>query len=171
LVAACVVASSAALAGWKEQGTAEASFKATGPAGLKILGKTTEVDLADDGKDLSVTVKVDSIDTDNSLRNGHMKEDIEAEKFPTLGLKVPLSALQVPEDGKSVEAQATGTLTLHGQSKELPFRYKASCKGGTCEVEGSADIKLSDFGIKPRKYLGIGVRDEVTIATSFKVSK
>lgn len=168
--ACCVVTSSMALAGWTEKGTAQASFKATGVAGLKFVGKTSDVDIADDGKDLTVSLKIDSIDTDNSIRNGHMKEDVEMSKFPTMALKVPLASI-ASEDGKSVEKDLKGTLSFHGQTKEIPFHYKASCKGGVCDVEGSADIKLSDFGVKPRKYLGIGVHDEVTIGATFQVAK
>lgn len=169
--ALCVVVSSVALAGWSKQGEAEASFKATGPAGLKIVGKTTAVDVADDGSNLTVTVKVMEIDTDNSLRNSHMKEDLQGEQFPLITLKVPLASLKVPEDGKSIEADAKGTFGLHGQTKEIPFHYKATCSGGTCDIDGSADIGMKDYGVKIRSYLGITVKDGVTVMAKFKVKK
>lgn len=169
--AMCVVLSSVAFAGWSKKGTPQASFKGTGVAGLKFVGKTSDVEITDDGKDLTLTVKIDSIDTDNSIRNGHMKEDVEMTKFPTMSLKVPLAAIAAPEDGKSIEKDTKGSLTFHGQTKEIPFHYKASCKAGVCDVDGSADIKLSDFGVKPRKYLGVGVHDEVGISATFQVAK
>ncbi|MEW6429972.1 MAG: YceI family protein [Myxococcota bacterium] len=166
-----VVTASLALAGWAKQGDAEATFKATGPAGLKIVGKTTAVEVADDGAHLTVTVKATEIDTDNSLRNSHMKEDIEAEKFPLITLKVPVASLKVPEDGQSVEAETRGVFGMHGQTKEIPFKYKASCKGGSCDVDGTADINLKDYGVKIRSYLGITVKPEVTVGAKFKVRK
>lgn len=169
--ALCVVVSSVALAGWAKQGDAEASFKATGPAGLKIVGKTSAVDVADDGTNLTVTVKVMEIDTDNSLRNSHMKEDLEGEKFPLITLKVPLASLKIPDDGKSVEADTRGTFGLHGQTKEIPFHYTASCKGGVCDIDGSADISMKEYGVKIRSYLGITVKDGVTVMAKFKAKK
>ncbi|MEW5743131.1 MAG: YceI family protein [Myxococcota bacterium] len=171
VVGLCVLAGAAASAGWSKTGNAEATFKATGPAGFKIVGKTSAVDVADDGTSLTVTVKLKEIDTDNSLRNGHMQEDLEAEKFPLITLKVPLASLKVPDDGKSVEAESKGVFGLHGQTKEIPFKYKASCKGGACDVEGSADINLKDYGVKVRSYLGITVKPEVSVATKFQVKK
>lgn len=168
-VAVCALSSAVALAGWSKTGDAEASFRAKGPAGFKIVGKTKAVDVADDGTNLTVTVKLQEIDTDNDLRNSHMKEDLEAEKFPLITLKVPLASLKVPEDGKSVEAEAKGTFGIHGQTKDIPFKYKASCKGGVCDIEGSADINLKDHGVKIRSYLGITVKPEVAVETKFKV--
>jgi polyisoprenoid-binding protein YceI len=170
-VGLCVLVGAAASAGWSKSGTAEATFKAIGPAGFKIIGKTSAVDVADDGTSLTVTVKLKEIDTDNSLRNTHMQEDLEADKYPLVTLKVPLAFLQVPDDGKSVEAQSRGVFGLHGQSKEIPFKYKASCKGGTCDVEGSADINLKDYGVKVRSYLGITVKPEVSVAAKFQLKK
>lgn len=166
-----VVTASLALAGWSKQGDAEAAFKASGPAGLKIVGKTSAVDVADDGTTLTVTVKLQEIDTDNSLRNGHMKEDLEADKFPLITLKVPIASLKVPEDGKSVDAEIKGVFGLHGQTKEIPFKYKATCKGGSCDIDGSADINLKDYGVKIRSYLGITVKPDVTVTAKFKVKK
>lgn len=171
LAALCVVTASLALAGWSKQGDAEATFKATGPAGLKIVGKTSAVEVADDGTNLTVTVKATEIDTDNSLRNSHMKEDIEAEKFPLITLKVPLASLKVPEDGKSTDGETKGVFGFHGQTKEIPFKYKATCKGDSCDIDGTADINMKDYGVKIRSYLGITVKPDVTVGAKFKVKK
>jgi polyisoprenoid-binding protein YceI len=167
MVGLCVLAASTALAGWTQTGAAEA----TGPAGFKIVGKAKTVVVADDGKDLSVTVKVKDVDTDNSLRDGHMQEDLEAEKFPLLTLKVSDASLKVPEDGQSVDAEGKGVFGIHGQTKELPFKYKATCKGGVCDIDASADINLKDFGVKIRSYLGITVKSEIGITAKFQVKK
>src|SRR5262245_35775089 len=80
-------------------GGASAGFKATGPGGLNIDGKTSEMDVADDGTTVSVTVKLTSIDTGMELRNKHTKEDLEADKFPTATIKVARSALKFGSSG------------------------------------------------------------------------
>lgn len=154
-----------ALARWSQQGEGLANFKAVGPAGFKILGKTKAVDVSDDGKSLTVTIKLADLDTDNGLRDQHMLEDLEAAKFPTCSLGVPLEALK---EGAS-NAQAKGTFSLHGKSKEVPFTYTATCTGGVCDVEGTADVNLKDYDVKVRSYLGITVKPEVRVAARFQV--
>jgi polyisoprenoid-binding protein YceI len=158
---------SAALANWTEQGEGSSSFKATGPAGFKIVGATKSVAVSDDGKTFTATVKLAEIDTDNSLRNKHMLEDLEAAKYPTCALSVPSEAIK---EGVS-DAQATGTFSMHGKTKAVPFKYTTKCTAGVCDVEGSADLNLKDFDIKIRSYLGITVKPEVSVSTRFQIKK
>src|SRR4051812_19234321 len=85
-------------------GAGSAGFKAAGPAGMNIDGKTSEVTVDDDGTMVAVTVKLANIDTGMSLRNKHTKEDLEADKYPTTTLRVPRAALKFPAPG----AQSSG---------------------------------------------------------------
>lgn len=171
VVAVAVVVIASVAFAWSKGGEATVTFKATGPAGFKIDGKGTGLDVKDDGKALQVTVALKELDTGMGLRNKHMLEDLEAEKFPTVTLSVPLASLKVPDDGKSIEADGKGTFGMHGQTKELPFKYKASCKGGTCDIDATADLNMKDFGIKIRSYMGITVKNEVAIGAKFQVKK
>ena len=160
-----------AFAAWTQVGDGTASFDAKGPAGFKIHGSGKNVTVTDDGAALAVSLALKDIDTDNSLRNKHMLEDTQAEQFPRMTLSAPLAAIKAPEDGKSVEAEASGTLTLHGQSKPLPFKYTASCKGGECTIDATANINVNDFGIKIRSYLGVTVKPDVVIGAKFTVRR
>lgn len=161
--------SPSAHASWTKQGEAVATFKATGPAGFGIVGKTSSVDITDNGTSLTITVKLMDIDTDNGLRNRHMREDLEAEKFPLISLTVPWSDLRIPAEGATVEAQGKGNFGIHGKTKDIPFSYKVHCKGGLCNVEGSAEINLKDYGINIRRYLGITVKPDISIAATFQL--
>jgi polyisoprenoid-binding protein YceI len=156
---------------WGKEGDAKASFKATGPAGLKIVGEASALNVKDDGKTISLTVPLKDIDTGMSLRNGHMREDLEANKFPDIVLTVPADSLKGFEDGKSFDGESKGTIALHGKTKEVPFKYKVACKAAVCTVDGSADINLADYGVKVRSYLGITVKPEVAIGAQFKLKK
>jgi polyisoprenoid-binding protein YceI len=153
-----------------QDGEGEATFDAKANVGLKIHGECKKVKVADDGKALTITIAIADIDTDNSLRNKHMSEDMHADKFPNVVLSVPLDKLKVPDSGKSVEAEVPGTFNIHGVSKEVTFKYKATCNA-TCEVEGSAALNLSDFGVKVRSYLGATVKPDITVGAKFKVKK
>lgn len=165
-----LLAAPLAFAGWTQEGEGSATFDAKGPAGFKIHGTAKNVTVKDDGKALTISLALSDVDTDSDLRNRHMLEDLEAEKFPTITLSVPVDALK-SEDGKTTEAQAKGTFELHGQKKDVTFKYKAKCKAGACEVDGSADLNLSDFGVKIRKYLGITVKPDIVVGAKFTVKK
>lgn len=164
---ACALCATLAFAGWTKQGDGQANFKAIGPAGFKIVGSAKSLEVKDDGSNLLVTVKLADLDTDNSLRNKHLLEDLEAAKFPVCTLTVPLAALQ--EGATDLVAQ--GTFSLHGKSKTVPFKYTSKCAQGVCDVEGSADLNLKDFEIKVRSYLGITVKPEVSVSAKFQVKK
>lgn len=171
LAAAVLLAPSLAFAAWTRQGEGELTFDAKGNIGMKFHGVTKAFTVADDGTALTIAANVADLDTDNSLRNKHMQEDLEASKFPALSLAVPLAALKVPADGANIEAEAKGTFTLHGQAVEVPFTYKASCAAGACAVEASAKLNVNDFGVKIRSYLGVTVKPEVTIGAKFSLKR
>jgi polyisoprenoid-binding protein YceI len=167
MVVLSVLSSVVALAAWTKAGEGQASFKATGPAGFKIVGVSKAVEVKDDGKVLTVTVKLADIDTDNSLRNHHMLEDLEATKFPECTLSVPLDVLK---EGVT-DTEGKGTFAIHGKTKDIPFKYTSKCTAGVCDVEGTADLNLKDYEVKIRSYLGITVKSEVSVAAKFQVKK
>jgi polyisoprenoid-binding protein YceI len=159
-----------AIAGWTQHGDGSATFDAKANLGVKIHGVAKKLKVTDDGTTLTVSLALADVDTDNSLRNSHMLEDMEAEKFPTITLSVPVESIKI-EDGKTTEAQAKGTFEIHGQKKEVPFKYKAKCNAGTCDVDGTADLNLKDFGVKIRSYLGVTVKPEIVVGAKFTVKK
>jgi len=167
-VALVVITASAALAGWTKSGEGGASFIGTGPAGFKMEGKTKAVDVKDDGKNLTVTVGLKELDTGIGLRDSHMRDKyIEVAKFPDATLVVPVAGLK--EDGSETESK--GTFTVHGVSKEITFKYKATCKAGTCDVEGTAGVNIKEHGINVPSYMGITVKPDITVSVTFQVKK
>ncbi len=167
LFALCLLASSLSFAGWVQEGGGSLTFDAKGPAGFKIHGTSEKLTVSDDGKSFKVTVKIEDIDTDNSLRNGHMQEDMHAKDFPVITLTVPTASLK--ESGGPVET--TGTFEVNGKKKDAKFTYTPRCTGNTCDLEGSAPINLADFGIKIRSYLGVTVKPDIMVGAKFKVGK
>src|SRR4051812_42213663 len=68
---------------------AEVLFQATGPAGLKIEGKTTDLSVGSAGKSVRIRVALAGLDTGIALRNKHLKEKyLELEKYPEAVLEV-----------------------------------------------------------------------------------
>ncbi len=147
----------------KTGGAPTAGFHAVGPGGLNIDGKTSEVDVADDGTTVTITVKLGSLATGMDIRDKHTKEDLEADKFQTATLKVARSALQMGGG----EGDAKGQLTIRDKTKEVSFHYTATKNGDALDVKGSTDILVPDYGVKVRSYLGISIKDKVGIYANF----
>jgi polyisoprenoid-binding protein YceI len=149
-------------------GSAGARFKALGPAGLTVNGTTNDVSVADDGTSVTIEVQLGAIQTGISLRDKHTKNYLEVETYPSAKLKVARASLKFPEAGKEVSGDAKGSLTLHGQTKDVTFHYTAKKDGDTISVKGGTGLNINDYGIKTPSYLGVAVKPDITIETEFQ---
>ncbi len=177
LTTAALVFAGTALAGWTKTGDSVASFTGKGPAGFKIEGKTKSVDVKDDGRALTVVVGLKDLETGIDLRDKHMREKyLEVDTYgASATLTVPLNAVTWPEDGKTAESDEKnlpkGTFALHGKSKEIAFKYKITNSGGTYTVVGEAPINFNEYDVKVPSYLGITVKPDITVLTTFSIKK
>jgi polyisoprenoid-binding protein YceI len=126
---------------------------------------------------VSFTIKTASIDTHNADRDKHLRsaDFFDAEKFPGITFK----SSKITPTGKD-KYDVTGTLTMHGVSKEvtLPVTYLGSAKdpGGKERASFEIETKLSrkDFGINWNKALDAGgfmLSDDVTVSISLETVK
>ncbi len=117
-----------------------------------------------------LSAKVDSIDTDNAARDGHLKgpDFFNAKQYPTVSYKS--TSAKAVKDGYEV----AGELTMHGVKKPLTIVLKG---GKTAEFprgvqrtgySGEFTIKRSDFGMD-KMLTAIG--DEIRIELSFEGTK
>src|SRR6516165_12615599 len=94
LLAALPAAASAAL---KARAPAQVAFTALGPAGLRIEGKSTDLQVTDRPDAIVVTVPLAKLETGISLRDHHMQEQyLESQKYPNAQLAVARSAIRFP---------------------------------------------------------------------------
>ena len=143
---------------------ASVTVLAHGPAGLRIDGKSRELSVEDDGTTVTFKVPLAPIDTGIGLRNRHMRESLEAERFPVASLRIRRSEIAFPRDGAPTQGTVKGELTLHGQSHPALVRYQASRDGtGKVRVHGSLHLDLRDFAVNRPSYLGVTVAPEVEI--------
>jgi polyisoprenoid-binding protein YceI len=149
-------------------GSSSTSFKAAGPAGMSIDGSTSEMSVADDGTTILITVPLGNVTTGIGIRDEHTKKALETDKFPTVTLKVARSAIKFPAAGSESSGDAKGSMTLHGQAKDVTFHYTAKLDGDTFTVKGTTRVNVDDFGIKRPSYLGVTVKPDVDINTSFQ---
>lgn len=168
-VAALLAFTVAADAKLSNVGGSSVEFKAVGPGGLKINGKSNVVHVADDDKNITVTVPLSNLDTGIGMRNTHMKEKyLEVAKYPNAVLVVPKTAAGYPNGGSG---DATGNLTLHGQTKPVKFHYDVKKEGAEYAVNGSVHINMDDFKIEKPSFAGASVRPDVDVVIAFRAKE
>jgi len=123
------------------------------------------------------TIKTASIDTNQPDRDKHLRsaDFFDAEKFPEITFK---SSKFTPA-GKD-KYDVTGTLTMHGVSKEitLPVTFLGSMKdprgNEVASFELETKLNRKDFGINWNKTLdngGVMLSDDVDVTISLETKK
>ena len=96
------------------------------------------------------TVQMTSITSDSDRRDGQFNDRImSTSDFPTstFVLTAPIAFGQVPGEGETVSATATGDLTLRGVTNPVTFPVEAKLEGGRIGVLGQIPILFSDYEI------------------------
>jgi polyisoprenoid-binding protein YceI len=131
------------------------------------------IDTADPAKSsFKMTIKPDSVDTNNAKRDGHLKSPdfFNTKQYPSIDF---VSTEVAPIEGGY---KVAGNLTLHGETKPVTFDLKGGNMtefpkgmprtGYTTQFK----VKRSDFGIAKKigeKMLG----DDVWVTISFEATK
>lgn len=154
-------------------GEAKVSFIGKGPAGFKLVGTTSQLELKDDEKSVTVTVPLATVTTGNSLRDRHMREKyLHTDKFPTAVLVVDKASLKFPAaDGQTVRHEVKGQLTIHGVTKEQELSYTAQRTGGVDQLEASFKMNFKDHGVHVPSYLGVTVKPDIELQVSLGVKQ
>lgn len=149
-------------------GDPSVTFTAIGPGGLKIVGTTTDLTLADDAQSVSIAVPLANLSTGIALRDKHMREKyLQVQTYPLATLKVDRASIRFPAPGAEATGDAQGTMAIHGQSHGVTFHYTAKREGGGYGVSGSVRINMKDYGIDVPSYLGVTVKPDVDVAVRF----
>ncbi|HEY3357331.1 MAG TPA: YceI family protein [Polyangia bacterium] len=152
-------------------GTADVSFTAVGPAGLKIVGRSGELRLNDGGDRLIVSVPLKTVATGITLRDEHMRNKyLHVDRYPDAVLEVARAAVKLPAAGGEVSGEASGTMRLHGRDKLVSFRYTARSDGKVVRVTATTRIDMRDHGIEQPRYLGLTVKPEVEVHAVFAIA-
>ena len=117
--------------------------------------------------ELSVDLK--TLDTGISLRNQHMVENyLEVGKGEGFD-KATLSNIDVGALASGVDGQKpfTARLRLHGVTQTVTGRATLSSRGSSVRVDASFPLHISDYAIAAPRYLGVGVKNDVTVRVVF----
>ncbi|MEP7112895.1 MAG: YceI family protein [Ilumatobacteraceae bacterium] len=102
------------------------------------------------------TVDMTTFSSDESKRDAQFNGRVmEVETYPTstFVLTQPIDFREIPPDGGTVTASATGDLTLHGTTKSVTFDVQGTFKDGLVGVLGQIPVLFADYGI-PAPSLG-----------------
>jgi polyisoprenoid-binding protein YceI len=96
------------------------------------------------------TVDMATFKSDEGGRDEQFKDRVmDVAKYPTstFVLTAPIDFGAVPSDGGTVNATATGDLTLHGTTKSVTFDVQGTFKNGLVGVLGQIPVVFADWGI------------------------
>lgn len=116
---------------------------------------------------LDLSVDMSTLTSDDDRRDGQLRErGLETDAFPTatFALTDPIEIGHEPDVGETIDATATGDLTVHGVTKQVSVPVTARWTGSRIEVAGSIDIAIADYGIeKPVGFIVLSIADTGTI--------
>ena len=125
-------------------------------SGTMVIDGTTATKAAFDA-DLS------TLESDEPFRDGTLGgQSLETDRFPTatFTLTEPIRFGSVPSGGETVKVDATGTLTLHGVSRDVTIPLDAKFVNDVIVVTGLLDIQFADYGIqKPTSFRVLSIED------------
>lgn len=102
------------------------------------------------------TVDMTTFKSDENRRDEQFNTRVmDVATFPTSSfvLTQPIDFGEIPADGGTVTATATGDLTLHGTTKSVTFDVQGTFKNGLVGVLGQIPVVFADYGI-PAPSLG-----------------
>ncbi len=116
-----------------------------------------------------ISVDLATLDTGIGLRNEHTKNKyLEVGKGQGFDRAV-LSGIRLGDvDPRGFQGKTafTGTFLLHGTTNPVSGQATIRREGTSVRVEASFPVSVSAFGIEKPQYLGVGVRDQVTVNVS-----
>jgi polyisoprenoid-binding protein YceI len=119
--------------------------------------------------DGELSVDLATLDTGIGLRNEHLRNKyLEVGKGQGFDHAV-LSGIRLGDaDPRGFQGKTpfTGTFLLHGTTKAVSGQATIRREGRNVRVEAVFPVSVSAFGIEEPQYLGVGVRDQVTVNVS-----
>ena len=107
-------------------------------------------------------VDMTTFKSDESKRDAQFNGRVmDVNNFPeaTFVLTEPIDFVQIPEEGGTVTATATGDLTLHGTTNPVTFEVQGTFKNGLVGVLGQIPIVFADYGIPNPTFATVKTED------------
>jgi polyisoprenoid-binding protein YceI len=118
-----------------------------------------------------VVVDLDTLDTDIALRNEHLRDHyLEVGKGAGYARAVLTGIRLEGIDAATLTGRGrfSGTLRLHGVEQPVAGRVELRRDGAGLQGRAEFSVTLPDFSIARPRYLGVGVKDQVTARVTFE---
>lgn len=86
-------------------------------------------------------------DTDNGMRDGHVRDILDTETYPTI--RFLIASIRGIDEGEQGEATCEGILSVRAQSRRVTFPVRWKRDGTRLILEGKSRVSYRDFGIAP----------------------
>ena len=102
-----------------------------------------------------IEVRVAEITTGNGRRDGHLRERLEVERFPTFRLDV--AAVRADSIiGDTTAVTLSGTLRLHGVARDVSVSGRVYWDAGGAHVWSEFPVDIREYGLdQPSTFLGL----------------
>jgi polyisoprenoid-binding protein YceI len=138
----------------------------------EAVGRTTQVTgtmqvAGDQVESVRVEADLRGLQSDEGRRDNAIRQrGLESSRFPTavFALAEPIRLDQEPVNGKQVNGQGKGRLTVRGVTREVTADLQGRWDGSTIQVAGSIPVRMSDFQIEP-PLVGfvLSIEDRLTV--------
>ena len=120
--------------------------------GVVVVGADNKIEK------VAIVSKVSAFDSENSNRDAHLLEVVEALKFPNISFY----STAITESKKG-ELDVKGILQFHGVNKEISFKANAIPGKNNVQVTGNFIFLLEDFKIERPSFMLKPVDNEVKV--------
>jgi polyisoprenoid-binding protein YceI len=126
-----------------------------------------ESGLGGDGTEFYFEVDLASLDTGNTLRDRHMRDNyLEVREYPYATIEGRLGSVQ-GNSAEGFQVAIVGALGIHGVSRRVSIRCEAEEEGPGYRVRCAWNVLLSDFDIEIPKVMFLKLANEVRIELDF----
>jgi polyisoprenoid-binding protein YceI len=107
---------------------------------------------------VAVAAKVADFDSNNSNRDSHALEVLEALKYP----KITFVSTSVTYRAEG-QAQVQGNLTFHGITRAVSFPVELGRNGKNMTVKGGFSIQLTDYQVERPSFMLVPIDDKMEL--------
>jgi len=126
--------------------------------------------LPDGTAQVQVQTKVAEFDSGNENRDAHVKEAVEAVRYPVVVFKGVASGVQLPEKGQKLNLTLKGELTFHGVTRpiEVPLTLERVDEQ-RLTADSTFSISLTEFKVERPELLLVKVDDKLDLVMSLSL--